>query len=231
MFRLLEPENHLTPPDASIVELFGKRWVITEYVQISDAPSFTCISYAWGDEKEKNLVCDDQLMSSRTIPSLETTISASKSQESWAKNIKFSFNSDPEKEEAGQLAALTASQAFWIDTFCVPAQEPARTICLQSMGEIFSSAYQVIVVLTAQCSDAIQSIRHTGKLDVSKILSLEKEDWVSRAWTYQEAVNSRSLYFLVEDEKNIIVSGQDFLRVIVNAIEEYKLLYGLDNAA
>jgi len=229
MFRLLEPANHLTPHDASTVELFGKRWVITDYVEISDAPPFTCISYAWDGEKEKNLVYHDQVMSSRTIPTLETTISASQSQKSWAANIKFSYNSDPEKEEAGQLAAFTASQAFWIDTFCVPAKEPARTICLQSMGEIFSAAYQVIVVLTAQCSGVIQSIQQTGNLDASKIRALEKEGWVSRAWTYQEAVNSRSLYFIVEGENNI-VSGQDFLRAIVDAIEDYKQLRDLDNA-
>ena len=231
MFRLLEPANHLTPPDASTVVLFGKRWVITEYAHISDAPPFTCISYAWGDEKERNPVYQDQVMSSRTIPTLETTISASQSQKSWAANIKFSYNSDLEKEEAGQAAALTASQALWIDTFCVPAKEPARTICLQSMGEIFSSAYQVIVVLTKQCSGVIRSIHQTGNLGASKIGTLEKEDWVSRAWTYQEAVNSRSLYFIVEGEDNTIVSGQDFLRAIVDAIEVYKQRHDLDNAS
>lgn len=167
-------------------------------------------------------------MSARTIPTIEATIIATHSQEIWASNIKFSHNGDTLKEEAGQVAAVKASQALWIDALCVPFRDPARRDCLQSMGEIFSSAFQVVVVLTRHCSDLIQDIRCTGTLNQIELLALEKEDWVNRAWTYQEAVNSRSMFFIVEDDREAILSAQDFLRSIVDATEKYKEKHKLD---
>lgn len=222
MFRLLEPANHSTPPDASCLKLFNRRWLINEYAQVSDAPEFTCISYAWGKEIIENPLCVEQQMSTRTIRALETAISVSQSQENWACSIRFSHNGDSLKEAAGQAAALNASQAFWVDALCVPSKDPARTVCLQSMGEIFSSAYQVLVVLEGQCSDAIRNTSQNGKLGSSDLSLLEKEDWVSRAWTYQEAVNSKRLYFAVEGNEDAIVSGHDFLNTIMVAIDVFK---------
>lgn len=229
MFRLLEPANRSTPPDAPSIVMFGKRWVICEYAQLVDAPPYTCLSYAWGEGKVRNLLNVGQLMSARTVPSLETAIASSQSQESWADNVKFSYNGEAVKEEAGQLAALKASQAFWIDALCVPPHDPARAVCLQEMGRIFSAAFQVIVVLTKQCSSVINCIGRSEKIQTSELLSLEKEDWVNRAWTYQEAVNSRTLYFIVEDDENLIVSGHAFLRSIVDAIEDYKSFNAFSN--
>lgn len=34
-FRLLEPVNSFTLPDAPFIELSGKRWVLTEYAHLS----------------------------------------------------------------------------------------------------------------------------------------------------------------------------------------------------
>ncbi|MDO6590512.1 hypothetical protein DS901_18120 [Loktanella sp. D2R18] len=231
MFRLLEPANHLTPPDASFIELFEKKWVIKEYAQVSDAPAFTCISYAWGKGKVENPVCVEQHMSIRTIRALETAINVSQSKENWGRNISFSHDGNSLKEAAGQAAAVNASQAFWVDALCVPFDEPGRTVCLQRMGEIFSSAYQVLVVLREQCSDAIQNASQTEKLTSSDLSILEKEDWVSRVWTYQEAVNSSRLYFGVEGNEDAIVSGNEFLNMIMTAIEVYKADNNLDKLA
>jgi len=229
MFRLLEPANHSTPPDAPSIVMFGKRWVIFEYAQIADAPPYTCLSYAWGEEKVRNPLNDGPEISGMTVPSLGAAIASTQSQQCWADNIKFSHKGEADKEEAGQLAALKASQAFWIDAFCVPPHDPARAACLQEMGRIFSAAFQVIVVLTRQCSSAIKRIGHVEGIETSALLSLEREDWVNRAWTYQEAVNSRALYFTVESEENLIVSGNDFLRSIVYAIEDYKKIHAFNN--
>lgn len=222
MFRLLEPANHLTTHDALALDILGKRWVITEYANVSDAPEYTCISYAWGKDKTENPLCVEQPMSKRTVPAIETAIRVSQSTENWAKGIRFSHNGDSLKEAAGQAAALNASQAFWVDALCVPEEDPARTVCLQSMGKIFSSAHQVLVVLREQCSEAIRKTRQNGKLVSSDLSLLEKEDWVSRAWTYQEAVNSKRLYFAVEDDEDTIVSGHDFLNTIMVAIDVFK---------
>jgi hypothetical protein len=228
MFRLLEPVNHLTPLDASHIEIFGERWAISEYSQISDAPEFTCVSYAWGNEKTVNPFSVGQSMSTRTIQAIETTINVSQSEENWVKNIRFSHNGDKLKEATRLAAALKSSRAFWVDALCVPPENPARADCLQSMGEIFSSAYQVIVVLSEQCSSVIRNANQNGKLVSSDLNLLEEEDWVSRAWTYQEAVNSNRLYFVVEGDGNAIVSGNDFLNAIMVAIDAYKLDNNLD---
>lgn len=231
MFRLLEPANYLTPPDAQHVEFSGKRWVMTEYAHVSDAPKYTCISYAWGKDKTENPFCNERSMSTRTLGAIETAISVSHSPANWSKNISFSHNRDALKEVVGQSAAVAAAQAFWVDALCVPGQEPARTVCLQSMGEIFSATYQVIVVLTEQCSKAIENTSQSGKLDSTDLRLLENEDWVSRAWTYQEAVNSERLYFAVEDNEDAIISGHDFLNAIMIAIDEYKLSNNIGNVA
>lgn len=231
MFRLLEPANNLTPLDTPNIEIFGKRWVISTYDQVSDAPKYTCISYAWGQEKTGNPICDEQPMSTRTIQAIKTAICVSQSQESWAKHIRFSHNGDSLKESAGQAAAVNASEAFWVDALCVPSDEPARTVCLQSMGEVFSTAHQVIVVLREKCSVAIQNTSQHGKLVSSDLSLLEEEDWVSRAWTYQEAVNSKRLYFTVEENEEAIVSGHDFLNAIMVAIDEYRLVNDIDRIA
>lgn len=229
MFRLLQPANNSTPPNVPSIMVLGKRWVIFEYANPTDAPPYTCLSYAWGEGKIRNLLNEGQLMSARTVTSLEAAIASSHSQQCWADNIKFSYKGEAVKEEAGQLAALKASQAFWIDALCVPTQNWARTACLQEWGNIFSSAFQVMVVLSKQCSSAIKSVRNSEKVETAALLSLEGEGWVSRAWTYQEAVNSRALYFIVEHEENMIVSGHGFLKSIEDAIEDYKSLHAFSN--
>ncbi|MHB1290646.1 MAG: HET domain-containing protein [Sulfuricella sp.] len=230
-FRLLEPVTSFTLPDAPFIELSGKRWVLTEYAHLSDAPVYTCISYAWGERKTKNLLNDDRLMSARTIPVIEATINASQSQKNWADNVQFSHDRDPQKEEAGRAAALKASQAFWIDALCVPSQDPVRTACLRSMGEVYSSAWQVVVVLSKSCSDVFHQIRHTGRLDPTALFILESDDWITRAWAYQETVNSKALYFIVQDDESTLISGVDFLNAVVTATEDYKNSHGIDSLA
>jgi len=223
MFRLLQPPNSSTPPDASSIMVFGKRWVIFEYANPTDAPPYTCISYAWGDTKVRHFLNDGQPMSARTVPSLEAAVASTNSHENWARNVQFSYDGEATREEAEQTAALNASRALWIDALCVPTYEPARSSCLREMGWIFSAAFQVIVVLERQCSGVLRCIGRSEKVDDFALLALEGEKWVRRAWTYQEAVNSRALYFVAEGEENLIVSGQDFLRSITDAIEDYKL--------
>jgi hypothetical protein len=230
IFRLLEPATCLTL-GVPYIELSGKRWVLKEYANLTDAPAYTCISYAWGMEKAKNVFSNDQPMSARTIPVLEATINASKSQKNWADSVQFSYDRDPKKEEAGWTAAHKAAQAIWIDALCVPSQEPARTACLKSMGEIYSSAWQVVVVLSKSCADAFHQIRRAGRLDPSELLNFDGDDWVTRAWTYQETVNSRALYFIAQDDESTLISGVDFLDAVATAVDDYKSSHGIDSLA
>lgn len=226
-FRLLVPATELTPLDVPYVELCGSRWVLTELMPISDAPPYTCISYSWGRGRTKNPLNYDQLISDRTIPAIEAAIKVSQSQKNWT-NVQFSFSCDTQKEEAGQVAALKASQAFWIDALCVPPQESDKAACLRSLGVIYSSAWQVFVILSESCSSVVHQIRDTGHLDLAALFILDSDDWITRAWVYQEAVNSKSLYFIAQDDETILVSGLDFLNEVMTATSDYRNAHGID---
>ena len=54
----------------------------------------------------------------------------------------------------------------------------------------------------------------SDQIDTAHHDVLEKEEWVSRAWTYQEAVNSKSLYITCEDSHGAIVDGSHFLNCL-----------------
>ena len=228
-FQLLELATDFTQPDMPYIELCGRRWVLTEYEQLSDAPPYTCISYAWGQDKTEHPLNDGQLMSARTIPVIEATIKVSQAQENWASNVQFSAARDSGKEEAGRAAALKASQAFWIDALCVPPQDPARTACLKSMGEIYSSASQVFVVLGEACSDVFNQISNSGHIDQTALFILESDDWITRAWAYQETVNSTALYFIAVNNESTLISGLDFLNAVLTATDDYRKANEMDS--
>ena len=117
--------------------------------------------------------------------------------------------------------------AIWVDALCVPSRDPARTACLRSMGAIFSSAMQVVAVLSRSCSDLLQQIQVTGRVNPEMFHVLEKDDWVTRAWTYQEIVNSRSTHFITEGGGGVSVSGHQLLNTVLQATSDYKKAQGL----
>ena len=84
---------------------------------------------------------------------------------------------------------------IWVDAFCVPGPEqPAeREAPLQSMSFMCSQAEEVVMALTAQARPALERITSESSLLRTHLSLLEQEDWVTRAWTYQEAVNSKWL--------------------------------------
>lgn len=217
MIRLIEPVEFGSSTNALQFDVLGQQWAISEYPELADSPPFTCISYAWGKQRMKSPLNPEQEMSSRTIRVLEVAINASRAQEDGAGVQK--------------TAALGKSSAFWMDALCVPADDPHRTVCLQSMGDIFSSALHVVAVLGNQCSAAVRNAVKNEEIAPDDLLVLEQEDWISRAWTYQEAVNSRRLSFVAEGERSGMVSGHDFLNAVMIAIDKYKSQNGLDDDA
>lgn len=228
IFRLLVPATDLAQTDALFVELCGNRWVLTELENISDALPYTCISYSWGSGRTENVFKGGQLMSNRTIHAIETTIKASQPPENWVYAL-MSEPRDAQKEAKALSAALKASQAYWIDSLCTPHRDPAKTECLQSMGAIYNSAWQVFVVLSEPCASIFHQIRDTGRIDSTALFVLESDDWVTRAWAYQEAVNSKRLYFIAQDDESILVSGLDFLNAVTTATSDYRRDHEIDS--
>lgn len=100
MIRLLEPVCEATNPDAPQFVVLGKKWTVCDYATLSEAPEYTCVSYAWGEERTENPFSGPTMISARAVRALETAIIATKSQATWAKNIRFDQNSDPTKEHA-----------------------------------------------------------------------------------------------------------------------------------
>lgn len=223
---LLEPASNTAHLDAPSIEVCGSKWVLVAYDKISDAPPFTCISYLWGQERTDSPFGNDQLISARTIPVIEATTNAARSPSGWA---KVAFNQDQKKNAMAKGDALTATQALWIDALCLPTKIAARTSSLRRMGEIYSAAWQVVVVLSASSSTVLHQIRENGRLDLDGLLALERDEWISRAWTYQEVVNSRTVYFIAQDDESTLVSGVDFLDAVLAATDDIRATHGIDS--
>ncbi|RYP33473.1 hypothetical protein DL767_004751 [Monosporascus sp. MG133] len=93
-----------------------------------------------------------------------------------------------------------------------------RAHTLESMGYIYSRASEVIVVLSNAARSVLEQMRTSDRLDSIHLDVLEREKWVSRAWTYQEAVNSRNLFITCEDPYGAIVEGSHFLNSLGNTL-------------
>lgn len=229
IFRLLVPATDLAAPDAAFVELCGKCWVLVEFARISDAPPYTCISYSWGKGRTKNMFEDGQSMSDRTIPAIETTIKATQVPEHWSSALTC-VSRDEQKRAEALTTALGASQAIWIDALCVPSQDPAQAACLRSMGAIYSSATQVFVVLPATCSELLHKIHNTEQMGINELLSLDNDEWMTRAWTYQETANSKMTLFIAEGDGSVLIHEHDFLNAVLTDTTDYANAQGLERA-
>jgi hypothetical protein len=118
--------------------------------------------------------------------------------------------------------------AVWLDAACMPFQEPAREHCLRSMGAIYAAASCVLAVLSRANSGVLDKIRRNEPLDTKDLLLLEKDDWVSRVWTYQEIANSQIISFIAEGENHDPVPGDKLLNAIGRTLTEYRKIEGVD---
>src|SRR5215471_16760965 len=200
IFRLLVPAKDTVPPNTPTIELEGALWTTTDASPLIDGvvPDYTCISYWWGSGRISNPMARDQQMSERVVPVIETAIRALR------------------------------PPAIWVDAFCMPAHEPEWTACLRSMGFLYASAAQVMAVLSKSCEALLAEVARTESLDEAGLLMLEKDKWVSRAWTYQEIVNSKSFLFAAEGG-SVAFSGSEFLNRVGDALSEYKKRHSFDS--
>lgn len=199
-FRLLVPTTDITSSDTPSVELCGVRWVLTEFMPITDAPPYTCISYSWDDQSNtKNPLHDGMYISDRAIPAIEATIKV--------------------------LQPL----AIWIDALCVPYSGAARATCLQNLGRIYSSATQVCAVLSESFSDLLCQIHESGCVDAEDFIILNNENWVNRPWIYQESANSNDLIFISQSGLGGSIHATDFLDALLTASSSYKKNRTLDS--
>lgn len=167
------------------VEVNGRFWSLQPFDLNGSSDEinlpYSCISYTWGSGREHNPFDPSLLVSDRTIPALQT----------------FTRH-------------RPSCSSIWIDAFCVPSMEPERTQTLESMGYIYARADEVLVVLSSAALPVLIRMLDSSHLDITDLAVLESEGWVERAWTYQEAVNSKALLLSCEGEASALVPANRF---------------------
>lgn len=219
-FKLLIPATVTNLPSTKTIELCGKTWTLVDFERLSDAPPYTCISYSWGTRKTVNTLNNEQEISGRTIPVIETVINSFGSSECQDTELRSLFHSEIKFAEKLALAR-NASHAIWIDSLCSPQQQPAADTCIQNMGEIYRAATQVFVVLNANCLDTVHKIYNKESLNLNDYLAVASDDWIDRVWTYQEFVNSKMMFLIAEGKGNTFISELNFLNALMSDATAY----------
>jgi len=192
-FRLLMPLEPGAPSEQPSIVARGKRWGLVEYNALpnrTDAPDYTCISYVCGKNQIVNPFDDKTKMSDRTISAIETILT----------------NESP--------------KAIWIDAFCVPSDPTLKAACLSQLGVIYSRAEKVVVMLSQVVFSVLERIGETKTLNNEMIGTLERDDWVSRAWTYQELVNNDNIRFTALGGSTY-TKADNILNSLTIAIDKY----------
>ena len=99
------------------------------------------------------------------------------------------------------------------------------------MGAIYQRAAQVAVVLSSNCAAVIEQIKSAGELGETALSVLEADEWVTRAWTYQECANSASLVFCAENATTASISGSELLDAVGHTLVDYAGDHSIDALA
>lgn len=103
---------------------------------------------------------------------------------------------------------------IWLDVAMISGIEEIRTMSINAMNEVYSTAAATLV-----CDRLLLSMK--GGTDREKALAVAVSDWYTRLWTMQEAILSRKLVFLQQDR---LWDGRDLMMSLV-----YSCSDGSDN--
>jgi hypothetical protein len=202
---LLLPATETTPSSA-IIHLHGHPLQLVAQPAGGDAQlPYTCVSFAWGNDRVPHPLMPSVAISARALPVLDTAIQA-----------------------MGHLTAKEEPFVLWMDTFCIPDDEALKAMYLSRMGDIYAQAAQVLVVLSPSMQPLLQAIRSGGDIPNELLLLLNTDEWVTRAWTYQEIVNGGIIFFVAEGDDGTPIKGHVFFDAIANAIEPFTKAIGYD---
>jgi len=184
-----------------VVEIGGVLWELTAGTCLPDraeAPDYVCISYAWGTGRAPHPLTEDVLVSDRAVAAIGTAVRAD------------------------------APAAVWCDAFCIPTEEPARSECLRWMGAIYGHASRAIVVLSEQCAELLSLLRSRARIGERALMAFNRDEWVTRAWTYQELVNADRVRFVASGHGSAWADGDELLSQVGDALRQYAKERGLD---
>ena len=90
---------------------------------------------------------------------------------------------------------------FWIDTICVPlAPEDCKRRAIGNMSKTYKCAYQVLVLDADLMATPILPVEVSNKPCADVQVRIEASDWRWRAWTFQEAILAKRLWFQFRDQ-------------------------------
>lgn len=157
-------------------------------------PPYACVSYVWLSGRLHNPLLPQHLMSDRTLPALGAVI----------RSVPSSIS------------------AFWVDAFCIPYQQPARSATLESMGYIYSAADRVVAALGSEHHDALMEMTRQDWVAEDLLAPFESDGWISSVWTYQEIVNARRHFVTCTALGTPTIDGETFLNRIGDSLQHYK---------
>ena len=200
-FRLLVETSE--PSSQPSFPLEGRYWTLSPTLDLDgdeDIPRFACISYRWGPAREQHALDGQLTMSTHTLPSLAAVIRNG------------------------------ACNAFWTDVFCVPSSGPERQPTLENMGYIYSRASEVIIVLGEDTFSVMRNIIHDRSVCERDLEVLERDEWVSSVWTYQEIVNATAVSFVSEhqEDSNTSIEGSQFFSALGHGLMKWQNSTGSD---
>jgi hypothetical protein len=180
------------------------QWSVTgphDIANRDEIPEYTCISYSWGPDRVSHPFRQGAVTSRHTLPALAAAIS----------------------NDIGRT--------FWIDDLCIPTDEPSRQATLESMGFIYSHAKYVVVALSDATFAAIKEITQFDKLDDGLLDILERDEWVTSVWTYQEVINSSRIYFVCETLPRSSIDAVQFFNRVGYSLQQYRKRHSIDGIA
>ena len=172
------------------------RLLVEEY---SERLAFTAISHVWADgtgNKEDNSLPECQI---RKIVGLTSKIP-------WTRLEDFHGGFDDFKQPIHDLP-LSENQLnampryFWIDTICVPlAPQTVKLQAIQHMAQVYKSAYQVLVLDRDLMDTPLLSPQGFDPKRTDGQVRILGSNWRWRAWTLQEALCAKRLWFQFRGE-------------------------------
>ena len=113
-------------------------------------------------------------------------------------------------------------KAVWVDALIIPQNDPERGTALRSMGAFYALSEHTVAVLPRAAAAALADIRNTGRIDEVNLRTLARDPCVTRAWTYQELVNSGTMSFIAEGDMEPPVPAQTFLNALGHTLAQMK---------
>ncbi|KAH9848363.1 hypothetical protein C2E23DRAFT_889203 [Lenzites betulinus] len=195
--------------DTPSVLVDGKHWTLSPPLDIDSPalPPYVCVSYVWGLERTPNPIYPSIEMSSRTL----ATFTAA--------------------------ARCVPGHPIWIDAFSVPVQREKKRATLESLGCIFARGHAVVAVLAPESLAAVAQMEQFLALDprpeavpTAPLDVLNADEWIRSVWTYQELVNSQTLWFVCHAHEGSPspppVRGQDLFQIVGGYLDRWGKSHG-----